>query len=154
MTTTPAVPPGRTAQLPRSVVPYLAVGNGAQALDFYARAFGAVEVMRMEDDDFGIAHSEFTIGGATFYLSDEWVPMNVRSPKSLGGYSVSLAIEIADVDPFVEHLTRHGVTVERAVEDGPGEGQRHAWVVDPYGHRWHIQSPAEAAGRTGQGGPA
>lgn len=149
MTSTPTIPPGRTAELPRSVVPYLAVGNGAEALDFYARVFGAVEVMRLEDEDFGIAHSEFTIGGATFYLSDEWAPMHVKSPTTLGGYSVSLAIEIADVDTFVEHLSAHGVTIERGVQDGPGEGQRHAWVVDPYGHRWHLESPAVAAGRDG-----
>lgn len=142
MATTPAaVPAGRTAGLPRTVVPYLAVTDGAEALAFYARAFGAVEVMRMEEQGV-IAHSEFTIGGATFYLSDEWPPMNVRSPRTLGGYSVSLAIEVADVDAFVPHLSSHGVTVERDVEDGPGEGQRHAWLVDPYGHRWHVASPA------------
>lgn len=143
MASTQPVPPGRTEDLPSVVVPYLAVVNGVEALSFYARAFGAVEVMRMEDDGV-ITHSEFTIGGATFYLSDEWPPMKVRSPETLGGYSVSLALEVADADVFVAHLASHGVTVERPVEPGPGEGRRHGWVIDPYGHRWHIVAPSGA----------
>lgn len=134
------IPPGRTAPTPAAVVPYLAVDGGAAALDFYARAFGAEETMRMADGD-KIAHSEFRIGGATFFLADEWPQMKVLSPTSVGGYPVSLAIEVADTDAFVDHLLSCGVTVERGVDDGPAEGYRHAWVVDPYGHRWHLSSP-------------
>ena len=32
-----------------SVTPYLVIAGAAKAIDFYKRAFGAVEVMRMED---------------------------------------------------------------------------------------------------------
>ncbi|WP_168207355.1 VOC family protein [Microlunatus elymi] len=138
-----STPPGRTETTPTAVIPYLAVDGAASALDFYARAFGAVETFRLPEGD-RIGHAEFTIGEAKFYLSDEWRQMNVLSPKSLGGYSVSLAIQVPDTDAFVAHLSECGVTVERGVDDGPEEGYRHAWVVDPYGHRWHISGPRPA----------
>ena len=126
--------------LPSVVVPYLAVVGGAEALDFYARAFGAREVYRLPNDDGTLGHAEFVIGGARFFLSDEWPPMDVRSPLTLGGYSVSLAIEVDDADAFVAQVAAEGARVERPVSDGPEEGYRAGWVIDPYGHRWHISS--------------
>lgn len=135
------VPPGRTGALPGRVIPYLAVRDAVQALAFYTEAFGAEEKFRLEDGG-RVGHAEFSIGGATFYLADEWPEMSVRSPASLGGWSVSLAIEVADADAFVAHLVKSGARVERDEDDGPGPGRRQAWVVDPYGHRWHISAPA------------
>jgi PhnB protein len=146
MTDQSTTPPGRSSSTPAKVVPYLAVKGAVEALAFYARAFGAEEVMRLELDG-KIGHAEFRIGGATFFLADEWEPMKVLSPLTLGGYSVSLAIVVTDADAFVQHLADCGATVERPVEDGPAEGQRAGWVIDPYGHRWHISAPTAAADR-------
>ena len=140
MTDQPTTPPGRSSSTPATVVPYLAVKGAAAALTFYAEAFGAEEILRMEQDG-KIGHAEFRIGRATFYLADEWEPMKVRSPLTLGGYSVSLALVVTDADAFVQHLADCGATVERPVEDGPAEGLRAGWVIDPYGHRWHIAAP-------------
>lgn len=137
-------PPGRSPSTPATVVPYLAVDGAAEALAFYAKAFGAEEIMRLEQGG-RLGHAEFRIGQATFYLADEWAAMSVRSPRSLGGYSVSLALQVTDADAFVDHLADCGVTVERPVEDGPGEGMRAGWVIDPYGHRWHIAAPTTGA---------
>ena len=139
--TTVSTPPGRTETTPATVIPYLAVQGAAEALDFYTQAFGAVEKSRLAEGD-KIGHAEFSIGDATFYISDEWEPMKVLSPTTLGGHSVSLAIEVPGPDAFVAHLAESGASVERGVDDGPQEGYRHAWVVDPYGHRWHISGPA------------
>ncbi|MCZ2263339.1 MULTISPECIES: VOC family protein [unclassified Isoptericola] len=137
--TTPA-PPGRGDRTPATVVPYLAVRGAAGAIDYYRRAFGAQERFRIEDDGV-VGHAELAIGGATIYLSDEWEQLRVHSPTTLGGWSVSLAIEVEDVDAFVAHLVGGGARLERGVDDGPEEGWRSAWVVDPYGHRWHVSSP-------------
>ncbi len=144
MTDQPTTPSGRSSSTPAKVVPYLAVNGAAEALAFYTQAFGAEEVMRMELDG-KIGHAEFRIGEATFFLADEWQPMKVLSPLTLGGYSVSLAIVVTDADAFVQHLADCGATVERPVEEGPAEGQRAGWVIDPYGHRWHISAPVPAA---------
>ncbi len=127
--------------LPSSVVPYLAVVGGAEALSFYATAMGAVEKTRMTNDDGTLGHAEFTIGAATFFLADEWPEMvGVRSPVSLGGNSVSLSLEVDDAPAWVERATDAGARVERPVEPGPAEGFQAGWIIDPFGHRWHLTS--------------
>lgn len=130
-----------TTTLPTSVVPYLAVRGGAEALDFYRDAFGADEVHRTAGPD-GVSHAEFTIGTARFFLADEWPAAKILSPVTLGGYSVSLALEVQDAPALVERLAAHGATVERPVRDGPEPGTVAGWVVDPYGHRWFLSSRA------------
>ena len=126
--------------LPGSVVPYLAVIGGVEALNFYATAMGAVEKTRMTNDGGTIGHAEFTIGAATFYLADEWPEMGVRSPVSLDGNSVSLSMEVDDAPAWVERAIGAGARIERPVEPGPEEGYQSAWIVDPFGHRWHLTS--------------
>ena len=126
--------------LPSSVVPYLAVVGGVDALHFYATAMGAVETNRMANDDGTLGHAEFMIGRARFYLADEWPEMGVRSPVSLGGNSVSLSIEVDDAQAWVERATNAGARIERPVEPGPEEGSQSGWIVDPFGHRWHLMS--------------
>ncbi len=133
-----------TSTLPTAVVPYLAVRGGAAALDFYAEAFGAVEQSRMAGPDGTIAHAEFTIGSARFFLADEWPDAKVLSPSTLGGYAVALALEVADAPALVERLAAHGATVERPVGDGPEPGTVAGWVIDPYGHRWFLSSRTPA----------
>jgi len=136
-------PPGRGDATPATVVPYLAVRGAAEAIDYYRRAFGAQERSRIEEGGV-VGHAELGIGGATVYLADEWESMQVLAPTTLGGWSVSLSIEVEDVDAFVAHLVDSGARLERGVDDGPEEGWRSAWVVDPYGHRWHVSSPTAA----------
>jgi PhnB protein len=128
------------AAMPESVVPYLAVNGGAAALEFYTRAFAARETFRLRNDDGTLGHAEFFIGRAKFFLADEWPVMGVKSPLTLGGYSVSLAITVDDADSFVLRLADEGATIERPVSDGPEPGTRAGWVIDPFGHRWHISS--------------
>ncbi len=126
--------------LPCSVVPYLAVVGGAEAVSFYAKAMGAVETTRMTNEDGTLGHAEFTIGGARFYLADEWPEMGVRSPLALNGNSVSLSIEVDDARAWIERATTAGARVERPVAAGPMEGFQSGWIVDPFGHRWHLTS--------------
>ena len=130
--------------LPGSVVPYLAVIGGVEALDFYAKAMGAVETARMANDDGTLGHAEFMIGRARFYLADEWPDMGVKSPVNLDGNSVSLSIEVDDAPAWVERATDAGARVERPVAPGPEEGCQSAWIVDPFGHRWHLMSRLRA----------
>ncbi|MDO5736679.1 MAG: VOC family protein [Propionibacteriaceae bacterium] len=127
-------------ELPRSVVPYLVVSGGAEALSFYASAMGAVENNRMTNDDGTLGHAEFMIGAARFYLADEWPVMGVRSPMSLGGNSVSLSIEVDDAPAWVQRASAAGARVERPVTPGPEDGFESGWIVDPFGHRWHLTS--------------
>lgn len=133
-------PPDAAAATPPSVVvPYLTVADGDRALAWYGTAFGAVEVMRVEAEGV-LGHAEFSIGGATFYLSDEFPQLGVLSPSSLGGTSVALHLTVADVDAAFAAAVDAGATSLAAPADQP-HGARHGTLVDPFGHRWMLSQP-------------
>ncbi len=48
------------------VTPYLSVRGGAAAIEFYKKAFGAKEIMRMPGPSGNISHAEIEIGGSRF----------------------------------------------------------------------------------------
>jgi PhnB protein len=123
----------------RKVSAYLAVANAAEAIEFYKKAFGAAETMRMEEPDGRIGHAEVKIGDTIVMLSDEWPEMRVVSPLSLDGNSVSLVVEVDDADAAWGRALGAGVTIERPLVNQPYG--RTGWVVDPYGHRWCINAP-------------
>ncbi|MCB0966503.1 MAG: VOC family protein [Ilumatobacter sp.] len=125
-----------------AVVPYLTVDDGAAALDWYATAFGATEVMRVESDGI-LGHAEFTVGGMSFYLSDEHPQFGVLSPRSLGGTSVAMHVTVDDVDTLFARAVEAGATALAEPADQP-HGARHGTLVDPYGHRWLLSQPIEA----------
>lgn len=72
------------------VTPYLCCTPAADAIEFYKRALGATELMRMPQPDGKLGHAEIKIGDSIIMLSDEFPEMEVRSPKSLGGSPVML----------------------------------------------------------------
>jgi PhnB protein len=124
----------------RKVSAYLAVANAAEAIEFYKKAFGAIESMRMEEPDGRIGHAEIKIGDTVVMLSDEWPEMRVLSPLALEGNSVSLVVEVDDADAAWGRVLGAGATIERPLADQPYG--RTGWVVDPYGHRWCLHAPA------------
>jgi PhnB protein len=126
-----------------TAIPYLAVHDGVAALDWYADAFGAVEVMRVVGDDGRVGHAEVSIGGATFYLADEYPDIGVVSPRTLGGTSVTLHLTVDDVDTIFARAVDRGADAVMAPADQP-HGNRHGTLVDPFGHRWMVSQPIEA----------
>ncbi len=144
-----AVPP-RRIPMTTHATPYLAVHDGAAALSFYTSAFGAIEVMRVVMEPSRIGHAEFRIGAATFYLSDEFPEIGVVSPRTLGGSSVTLHLEVGDVDTMYAEVVEAGAEALAEPADQP-HGARHGTLVDPFGHRWMLsqqveQVPAEVYG--------
>lgn len=81
-----------------TVTPYLIIKGAAQALDFYRRAFGATESLRMDGPDGSIGHAEIRIGDSVIMLADEHPQMGVVGPQTLGGTSVSILLYVEDVD--------------------------------------------------------
>jgi uncharacterized glyoxalase superfamily protein PhnB len=124
------------------VTPYLCVHDAAAALAFYADAFGGFEQMRVVGDDGRIGHSEFTIGGARFMMADEYPEIGVVSPQTLGGTSVSLHLEVVDVDYVYERAVAAGAQIVRPPADQT-HGNRNATIIDPWGHRWMLSQPIE-----------
>ena len=66
-----------------SVTPYLIVDDGARAIDFYKRAFGAKELMRMPAPGGKVGHAEIKIGDSVIMLADEAPEMDARSAEAL-----------------------------------------------------------------------
>ncbi|HSF46952.1 MAG TPA: VOC family protein [Burkholderiales bacterium] len=124
------------------VTPYLSIKGAADAIEFYRKAFGAVERMRIDGPDGKVGHSELTIGEALIMLADEYPEMDFRSPASLGGSSVVIHLYVEDVDAFCERAVAAGAKLTRAVED-QFYGDRSGQLRDPYGHVWSIATHKE-----------
>jgi PhnB protein len=124
------------------VVPYLCVNGAAAAIQFYSQVFGATERLRMPGPDDPIGHAELQLGDSVIMLSDEFLEMNVRSPKTIGGSPVTLSVYVEDVDAVVERAVQAGATVLRPVEN-QFYGDRSGQFEDPFGHRWSVATHVE-----------
>lgn len=127
------------------LTPYLVVKDAAAALDFYTRAFGAEEQLRLTDPAGRIGHAHMAIGDSAFMLADEHPEFGALGPISLGGSAVSLHLEVADADAAAARAVDAGATVLRPVED-QFHGNRSGMVADPFGHKWFLSQQTEAVG--------
>jgi len=122
-----------------ALIPYLAVQDARQAIAWYGEVFGAqVDGDPIVMPDGRIGHSELRVGDAVFYLSDAHPDLGVVAP-SPGTVSVSFVLAVADTDAVLARLEAGGGHRDREPEDARGE--RNAWVIDPFGHRWLLHSP-------------
>ena len=85
-----------------TVTPYLAVDNAAEAIEWYQKAFGAKEVVRMDAPGGKIGHAELEIGDSRIMLSDPFPQASTKPPKELGGTSMSIFMYVEDVDAAVK----------------------------------------------------
>jgi PhnB protein len=122
-------------------IPYISCRGAAAAIDFYKKAFGATEVMRMENGG-KVGHAELKIDHATIYLADEYPDMGFVGPQTLGGTPVMISIYVKDVDAVVKQAESAGGKVIRPVED-QFYGDRGGCIEDPYGHKWWFATHKE-----------
>jgi PhnB protein len=125
-----------------TATPYLIIKDAARAIEFYKKAFGATELMRMAQPDGRIGHAEIRIGDSPIMLADEFPEMGHRSPQSLGGSPVSILLYVEDVDALFNQAVSAGAKVERPVQD-QFYGDRIGGVTDPFGHVWYIATHKE-----------
>lgn len=125
-----------------SVNPYLIVDNAARAMEFYQKAFGAQEVMRLGAPGGKIMHAEVQIGDSKVMFADEVPQMGALSPKSVGGSSVFVGLYVENVDEVVARAAAAGAQVLRPVQD-QFYGDRSGTVLDPFGHKWTIATHKE-----------
>jgi PhnB protein len=126
----------------RSVTPYLALDDAAEAIEYYKKAFGAKERTRMETPDGKIGHAELEIGDSLVMLSDALPQFTAKSPKELGGTSASVMLYVEDVDAMVKQAVAAGGTIDIEVAD-QFWGDRFGSVQDPFGHLWTIATHVE-----------
>ena len=122
------------------ITPYLICRNASEAIEFYKRAFGAEEILRI---GFGgqIGHCEMKIGKAIWMMADEFPPMAL-GPESVGGSPVSLYIYVEDVDAFTAKAVAEGLEVLKPVAD-QFYGDRSGHFKDPFGHLWGFATHKE-----------
>ena len=125
-----------------SVTPYLILKNAAAAIEFYKKAFGAVELLRMAAPGGKIGHAEIKIGDSPVMLADEYPDMGFKGPESLGGTPVSLMIYVDDVDKIYQQAIAAGGKEVRPLQN-QFYGDRSGTLTDPFGHVWTISTHVE-----------
>jgi PhnB protein len=123
-----------------TVTPYLAIDGGAEAIEFYRKAFGAKELRRQTTPDGKIIHARLKIGNSLIMLSDVFPGSPTASPASLGGSSVTLHIYSSDVDRLWSRAVGAGAKISMPLEN-QFWGERYGQLVDPFGHRWSVAQP-------------
>jgi len=126
----------------RTVTPYLAIKNAAKALDFYQRAFGAVESYKLMMPDGRVGHAEIRLGDSLIMLADEFPEYGGKAPDTLGGSPVSMHLYVEDVDAFVKKAVAAGAKERKPVTD-QFYGDRSGQLEDPFGHLWWVATHKE-----------
>ena len=121
-----------------TIAPLLSVRRGAEAVEFYKAAFGAVELMRL-DDPSGNVYAHLATDGAEFWVSDESPEHKNFSPETLGGGSVRMIITVDVPDSVFDRAVAAGAAVVSQPADS--HGWRVGRIVDPFGHHWEIGKP-------------
>ena len=125
-----------------TLIPYIAVDDATAAIEFYQRAFGAKERLRMAGPAGMIAHAELEIGDSIVMLSDPFPQSSSRPPKELGGTSAGIFVYVDNVDELYKQAIDAGATSTMEPEN-MFWGDRFGSVMDPFGHSWQIATHVE-----------
>lgn len=126
-----------------SINPQIAYQDAAAAIEFYTKAFGAVERYRLPGfGGKGVGHAEITLGDSVLMLSDEFPDYGALSAKSLGGSPVRFAVYVPDVDVAFSRAVQAGCKPLREVAD-MFYGERSGTVEDPFGITWNLMTHIE-----------
>lgn len=126
----------------RTVTPYLIVRGGVKALEFYKKAFNAVEKVRMPMPDGRLGHAEIQIGDSMIMLADEMPERKVVGPETLGGSATGICLYVENVDAVFQQAIAAGGKVDRPVVD-QFYGDRSGTLIDPFGHKWTVSTHTE-----------
>ena len=133
----------QNASVKGGVVAYLCVEGALKMAEFYKKALGATELMRMETPDGRIMHAELQIGDSIIFLSDEFPEMGkTRSPQTLGGTTATLNLYVDDVDASFKRAVDAGATAGMPVSD-MFWGDRYGMIADPFGQTWGLATHKE-----------
>ena len=125
-----------------TATPYVIVKGAADAIEFYKKALGAVELFRMTGPNGRIGHAEIKIGDSPIMLADEFPEMGARSAKSLGGSPMFLMLYVENVDALFAQAIAAGGKEYRAVQN-QFYGDRSGTFEDPFGLLWTISTHVE-----------
>ena len=120
-----------------TVTPQLTCAGAADAIEFYKKAFNAVETARLPGKAGKLMHASMRIGDSTIMLVDEFPEWGSFGPKALKGASVTIHLYVEDVDAFAARAVAAGAKMTMPIAD-MFWGDRYGQLEDPFGHRWSI----------------
>jgi PhnB protein len=126
----------------QTVQAHMTVHDAKAAIDFYVKAFGAVELFRLVEPAGRVGHAEIRIGDTVLMMNDEYPDFGARSPGAIGGSPVAFHIAVPDADEAVERAVAAGATLVRPVQD-QFYGDRSGMVACPFGYRWFLAATKE-----------
>jgi PhnB protein len=124
-----------------SITPNLICRNVAQAIDFYKKAFGATERVRMPGPDGKIVHAELKIGDSILFLGEP-MTKTVAAPEPGAVNPMSIYLYVEDVDAVFNRAVAAGARVDMPLQD-MFWGDRSGRITDPYGHQWGLATHKE-----------
>jgi PhnB protein len=124
-----------------SITPSLTCRDAARAIDFYKKAFGAQELMRMPSPDGKISHAELKIGDSIIFVNDE-IPGLAVAPSTSSMPSSYLFLYVPDVDSVFNRAVAAGSRIDMPTQD-MFWGDRYGKLTDPFGHQWGIATHTE-----------
>ncbi len=125
-----------------TATPYLIVGGAAAAIAFYAKAFGAKEILSIGMPGGHVMHAEIKIGDSHLMITDENPAWGSKSPLTLGGAPVSLMVYVKDVDAAFARAVAAGASAVMPPQN-MFWGDRYGKVIDPFGHHWGLATHVE-----------
>ncbi len=139
MTKTPAIPPGM-----HTITPHLVCHSAVDAIYFYVKAFGAVELARLPGADGRLMHALLQIGDSQLMLVDEFPEHGSLGPHALKGSPVTIHLYVEDVDATMARAAAAGARITMPAAD-MFWGDRYGRLEDPFGHQWsvatHLREP-------------
>jgi uncharacterized glyoxalase superfamily protein PhnB len=120
-----------------TVTAHLVCAGAADAIEFYKKAFDAVELGRLSSPQGKLLHAAIRIGDSTVMLADEFPDWGALGPKSLKGSPVTIHLYVEDVDAFVAQATAAGAKLTMPLQD-MFWGDRYCKLEDPFGHQWSV----------------
>jgi PhnB protein len=124
------------------LTPYLIVGDGAAAIAFYEKAFGARLRLKLDAPGGKIGHAELEFGDSLIMLADEHPEIGARGPRAFGGSPVGLHLYAEEVDAVVARAVAGGARLVQPVEN-KFYGDRMGTIEDPFGHKWYVTTHIE-----------
>jgi len=118
--------------------PQLYIKKGVTNIEFYTKAFGAIEHFRFTNDDGSIHVAELSINGAVFHVHEEMMRPAGFSPDKHGGTTVIIGLFVPDVDAIMNSAIAAGAIVTSPAQDYD-YGYRQGEFKDPFGHIWMIE---------------
>lgn len=120
-----------------TVTPHLVCAGAVDAIEFYKKAFNAVEMVRLPGLQGKLIHAGIRIGDSTVMLVDEFPEWGSFGPKSLNGSQVTIHLQIEDVDTAFDQAVSAGAKITMPLDD-MFWGDRYGKLEDPFGHHWSI----------------